>query len=99
MLIYSYLTKNNDCLISPGYMMEFVAIINRYVNLTYTIEVNTEVRKYLYFLHEVFTNFCVNSDSCFFIVGCVECTVSLSHELCSSNHWLLLWKNAVPLLM
>lgn len=79
--------------------MEFVAIINRYVNLTSTIEVNTEVRKYLYFLHEVFTIFCVNSDSCFFIVGCVECTVSLYHELCFSNHWLLLWKNAVPLLM
>lgn len=83
----------------------FAIIINRYIHLTYTIEVNTEVRKYLCFflylcfLHEVFTNFCVKSDSCFFIVGCVEYTVSLSHELCSANHWLLVWINAVLLLM
>lgn len=96
MLICSYLTKNNDRLISPRYLMEFVAIINRYVNLIYTLELNTEVRKYLCFLNVIFTNFCVKSDSCFFIVDCVEYTVSLAHELCSANQWLLVWINAAP---
>lgn len=62
--------------------MEFVAVINVYVHLTYKIEVNAKIRKYLCFLYEVFTHFCMKSDSCFFGFSHVGCSGSLFHELC-----------------
>lgn len=61
--------------------MEFVAVINAYIHLICTIEVNAEVRQYLRFLYEVFTNFCTKSDNYFFGVFCVECTGTLFQEL------------------